>query len=279
MNFGLTIFYALAPWASLFGQQGVAPVLIFSDRAAVHKPQIFIDFYPQSEAGLPTQFFRVAINRISPNLKSLIIAEPYSFLDCKNNAVIRGFYFGLNSSTRGNKSRQSRMRVFRIPAVNFTTYNGKAFNPASGLPVVFESPAKFDAGDIISGHLVCQTVNFTQAHYRSCSRNLRVNGPSSSPRSFSRQPEGPQQRYSSDYAEPELILSPQGSFSGPLRGCPLSAKIGIVVILAGLAWPLVFRGFDLFDGLGLDRLRDRRRGLLCSLCGLGLIGLSALVWW
>jgi hypothetical protein len=57
-------------------------------------------------------------------------------------------------------------------------------------------------------------------------------------------------------------------------GIPLGAKIGLVVVLTVGAWGLIFASFGL---LGL-RIRNRREGAIYVLGGVGLIGLSAVIW-
>ncbi len=77
---------------------------------------------------------------------------------------------------------------------------------------------------------------------------------------------------------PKTSHSPFSRFFGGVRSLPLGAKIGIAIVPALPAWPLIFGGLDSFDGFGGVR-RDRWRALWLWLCGFSLLGLSCLFWW
>ena len=66
------------------------------------------------------------------------------------------------------------------------------------------------------------------------------------------------------------------SAASALRGSPLGAKIGVAILPIAVAWPIIFRGLDWFDGLGRERRRRRGLGLLAL--GFLLIGLSGGLW-
>jgi hypothetical protein len=85
-----------------------------------------------------------------------------------------------------------------------------------------------------------------------------------------------QANYAND-RDPEGPPRPICSISSANCGLPLGAKIGSAIVLAGLAWPLIFTGLGLFDRF-LLRVRNRRKGLLYIFGGLSLFGLSAIIW-
>jgi hypothetical protein len=96
--------------------------------------------------------------------------------------------------------------------------------------------------------------------------------PNSSPRVKERAKEADR----SDNAKPKPPIGPIGRVAGSGSGLPLSAKVGITVLLAALAWPIQFRGLEWFDGIGRDRRRLRGAGLIGL--SFGLLGLSAWLW-
>jgi hypothetical protein len=90
--------------------------------------------------------------------------------------------------------------------------------------------------------------------------------------------EGEQQANYSQGAQDGLPPSPLRSIRSTIRSLPLGAQIGIAILPALPAWPLIFGGLDSFDGFGGVR-RDRWRALWLWLCGFSLLGLSCLFWW
>ncbi len=96
--------------------------------------------------------------------------------------------------------------------------------------------------------------------------------------SFSRVIERSEQAQDTSKSDPETASSPPRGFFGLIRSLPFGAKLGFTILSAGIAWPVMFGGWDRLDGFGRC-IRDRSKGL--GYCGLavGLLAISAVPWW
>ncbi len=112
---------------------------------------------------------------------------------------------------------------------------------------------------------------------RTLNSNELVSRSGSHPQSVAGKLDAPQQGSGSKYPEHKRRHRPPCRVSSGVCGLPLSAKIGLAVILALIAGPLILRGFDRFDGLGRARRNRSGSALYFGAAG-SLFGLTLWLW-